>query len=65
MAFETLTHRISVMSTSKLEKEFALVRSLQSSSPANEVYQELIAKELDLRDKEYTDWCSTITYEVE
>lgn len=65
MAFETLRHRISVMSTSKLEKEFKLVRSLQDRGVADDIYQELVAEELDLRDKEYTDWCSTITYEVE
>jgi hypothetical protein len=65
MAFETLRHRISIMSTSKLEKEFALVRNLRSYSPANEIYHDMIVQELDLRDKEYTDWCSTITYEVE
>lgn len=65
MAFEALKHRIGVMSTSKLEKEFKMVRGLQSRGVADEIYQELVAEELDLRDKEYTDWCSTITYEVD
>jgi hypothetical protein len=65
MAFDTLKHRFSVMSTNKLEKELEFVRSLTELSPADKVARELIIQELNLRDKEYTDWCSTITYETE
>lgn len=63
--FDTLRIRFRNMDTDSLEQEFFTVSRLKSRSVADDIAQTLISEELDLRDREYTDWCSRITYEVE
>jgi hypothetical protein len=57
MALEFLTKnlkfKISQLSQDDLEQEFELYKSLQARSVRDEIYQELLAQELDQREKEY------------
>ena len=57
MALEFLTKnlkfKISQLSQDDLEQEFELFKSLQARSVRDEIYQELLAQELDQREKEY------------
>lgn len=57
MALEVLTKnlkfKISQLSQDDLEQEFELYKSLQARSVRDEIYQELLAQELDQREKEY------------
>jgi hypothetical protein len=56
MALEFLTKnlkfKISQLSQDDLEQEFELYRSLQARSVRDEIYQELLAQELDKREQE-------------
>lgn len=56
MALEYLTKnlrfQIEQLSTDQLEEEFELYKSLQARSVRDEIYQELLAQELDRREAE-------------
>ena len=56
MALEFLTKnlkfKISQLSQDGLEEEFELYKSLQARSVRDEIYQELLAQELDKREQE-------------
>jgi hypothetical protein len=56
MTFEYLTKnlkfKIEQLSQDELEEEFELYKSLQSRSVRDEIYQELLAQELDKREQE-------------
>ena len=56
MSFEYLTKnlkfKIEQLSQDELEEEFELYKSLQSRSVRDEIYQELLAQELDKREQE-------------
>lgn len=60
MALEFLTKnlklKISQLSQDELEEEFELYKSLQARSVRDEIYQELLAQELDSREKEEYDY---------
>jgi hypothetical protein len=49
---ENLKFKISQLSQDDLEQEFELYRSLQARSVRDEIYQELLAQELDKREQE-------------
>jgi hypothetical protein len=56
MALEYLTKnlkfKIAQLSQDELEEEFELYKSLQARSVRDEIYQELLAQELDRREQE-------------
>jgi hypothetical protein len=56
MSFEYLTKnlkfKIEQLSQDDLEQEFELYKSLQARSVRDEIYQELLAQELDRREHE-------------
>ena len=56
MALEHLTKnlkfQIEQLSQDQLEEEFELYKSLQARSVRDEIYQELLAQELDRREQE-------------
>jgi len=56
MSFEYLTKnlkfKIEQLSQDELEEEFELYKSLQARSVRDEIYQELLAQELDKRDEQ-------------
>ena len=56
MALEYLTKnlrfKIEQLSQDELEEEFELYKSLQARSVRDEIYQELLAQELDRREQE-------------
>jgi hypothetical protein len=60
MALEFLTKnlkfKISQLSQDELEEEFELYKSLQARSVRDEIYQELLAQELDKREQEEYDY---------
>ena len=60
MALEFLTKnlkfKISQLSQDELEEEFELYKSLQARSVRDEIYQELLAQELDSREQEEYDY---------
>ena len=49
---ENLKFKISQLSQDDLEQEFELYQSLQARSVRDEIYQELLAQELDKREQE-------------
>jgi hypothetical protein len=53
---ENLKFKISQLSQDDLEQEFELYRSLQARSVRDEIYQELLAQELDKREQEEYDY---------
>ena len=60
MSFEYLTKnlkfKIEQLSQDELEVEFELYKSLQARSVRDEIYQELLAQELDRREQEEHDY---------
>ena len=56
MSFEYLTKnlkfKIEQLSQDELEEEFELYKSLQARSVRDEIYQELLAQELDHREQQ-------------
>ena len=56
--FESVKHRVRYMDTRELKKSFKHLDSLKDPSFEDEVYRELCAEELDMRDREYIDWIS-------
>ena len=60
MALEFLTKnlkfKISQLSQDELEEEFELYKSLQARSVRDEIYQELLAQELDKREQQEYDY---------
>jgi len=60
MSFEYLTKnlkfKIEQLSQDELEEEFELYKSLQARSVRDEIYQELLAQELDRREHEEYDY---------
>ncbi len=60
MALEFLTKnlkfKISQLSQDDLEQEFELYKSLQARSVRDEIYQELLAQELDKREQQEYDY---------
>ena len=60
MTFEYLTKnlkfKIEQLSQDELEEEFELYKSLQARSVRDEIYQELLAQELDRREQEEYDY---------
>ena len=56
MSFEYLTKnlkfKIAQLSQDELEEEFELYKSLQARSVRDEIYQELLAQELDQREQQ-------------
>jgi len=60
MALEHLTKnlkfKIEQLSQDELEQEFELYKSLQARSVRDEIYQELLAQELDRREQEEYDY---------
>jgi hypothetical protein len=60
MALEYLTKnlkfQIAQLSQDELEEEFELYKSLQARSVRDEIYQELLAQELDKREQEEYDY---------
>ena len=60
MALEFLTKnlkfKIAQLSKDELEEEFALYKSLQARSVRDEIYQELLAQELDQREQQEYDY---------
>jgi hypothetical protein len=56
MSFEYLTKnlkfKIEQLSQDELEEEFELYKSLQARSVRDEIYQELLAQELDQREQQ-------------
>ena len=56
MSFEYLTKnlkfKIAQLSQDELEQEFELYKSLQARSVRDEIYQELLAQELDHREQQ-------------
>jgi hypothetical protein len=60
MALEYLTKnlkfQIAQLSQDDLEKEFELYKSLQARSVRDEIYQELLAQELDRREQQEYDY---------
>jgi hypothetical protein len=49
---QNLKDKITELSQDDLEQEFELYKSLQSRSVRDEIYQELLAQELDKREHE-------------
>ena len=60
MSFEYLTKnlkfKIAQLSQDEHEEEFELYKSLQARSVRDEIYQELLAQELDRREQEEYDY---------
>jgi hypothetical protein len=60
MSFEYLTKnlkfKIEQLSQDELEEEFGLYKSLQARSVRDEIYQELLAQELDKREQQEYDY---------
>ena len=60
MASEHLTNnlkfKIAQLSQDELEEEFELYKSLRARSVRDEIYQELLAQELDKREQEEYDY---------
>ena len=60
MALEDLTKnlkfQIAQLSQDDLEEEFELYKSLQARSVRDEIYQELLAQELDRREQQEYDY---------
>jgi hypothetical protein len=60
MSFEYLTKnlkfKIEQLSQDELEEEFELYKSLQARSVRDEIYQELLAQELDKREQQEYDY---------
>jgi hypothetical protein len=60
MALEYLTKnlkfQIAQLSQDDLEEEFELYKSLQARSVRDEIYQELLAQELDRREQQEYDY---------
>ena len=60
MSFEYLTKnlkfKIEQLSQDDLEGEFELYKSLQARSVRDEIYQELLAQELDRREQQEYDY---------
>jgi hypothetical protein len=50
--FNNLRYQIQQLSQDELEDEFELYKSLQARSVRDEIYQELLAQELDQREQE-------------
>jgi hypothetical protein len=50
---QNLKAKIVDLSQDDLEQEFELYKSLQARSVRDEIYQELLAQELDKREQEY------------
>ena len=53
---QNLKFKISQLSQDDLEQEFELYKSLQARSVRDEIYQELLAQELDSREQEEYDY---------
>lgn len=51
-----LKFKIEQLSQDDLEQEFELYKSLQARSVRDEIYQELLAQELDRREQEEYDY---------
>jgi hypothetical protein len=49
---QNLKFKISQLSQDELEEEFELYKSLQGRSVRDEIYQELLAQELDQREQQ-------------
>ena len=60
MSFEYLTKnlkfKIEQLSQDELEEEFGLYKSLQARSVRDDIYQELLAQELDKREQQEYDY---------
>ena len=52
---KNLKFKIEQLSQDQLEEEFELYKSLQARSVRDEIYQELLAQELDRREQEEYD----------
>jgi hypothetical protein len=50
---KNLKFQIEQLSQDQLEEEFELYKSLQARGVRDEIYQELLAQELDRREQEY------------
>jgi hypothetical protein len=50
---QNLRAKIVDLTQDELEQEFELYKSLQARSVRDEIYQELLAQELDQREQEY------------
>lgn len=53
---KNLKFKIEQLSQDQLEEEFELYKSLQARSVRDEIYQELLAQELDRREQEEYDY---------
>ena len=53
---QNLKFKIEQLSQDELEEEFELYKSLQARSVRDEIYQELLAQELDRREQEEYDY---------
>jgi hypothetical protein len=53
---KNLKFKISQLSQDDLEQEFELYKSLQARSVRDEIYQELLAQELDSREQQEYDY---------
>jgi hypothetical protein len=53
---QNLKFNIEQLSQDDLEQEFELYKSLQARSVRDEIYQELLAQELDKREQEEYDY---------
>ena len=53
---QNLKFTISQLSQDELEEEFELYKSLQARSVRDEIYQELLAQELDSREQQEYDY---------
>ena len=53
---KNLKFKISQLSQDDLEEEFELYKSLQARSVRDEIYQELLAQELDSREQQEYDY---------
>jgi hypothetical protein len=53
---QNLKFKIEQLSQDDLEQEFELYKSLQARSVRDEIYQELLAQELDKREQEEYDY---------
>jgi len=53
---KNLKFKIEQLSQDELEEEFELYKSLQARSVRDEIYQELLAQELDKREQQEYDY---------
>ena len=53
---QNLKFKIAQLSQDELEEEFELYKSLQARSVRDEIYQELLAQELDQREQQEYDY---------